>query len=373
MQIEPFKLERFFAKHEFTARYSLSPSDCETFSLRELLGLASPESLALWNELRFSYTESQGHPLLRAEIARLYQSITPSDVVVAVPEEAIFIVMHTLLQPGDHAVVVRPAYQSLYEVARSCGCQVTAWNLRAGPRGWQLDLDQLRRSLTEHTRLVVVNFPHNPTGYLPSRSEFDALVEIARQHDLYLLGDEMYRGLEHDPAARLPATCDLYEKGISLSGLSKSYGLPGLRLGWLATREKPLLERWLTLKDYTTICHSAPSEILAIIALRDAGQILPRNRSIIRDNLIALARFFAAHDDLFTWVEPQGGSVAFPIWTGPVPVEDFCQRVLEERGVLVVPGSLFSFPGSHFRVGLGRRNLAEVLDQLSQFCRAAFA
>jgi len=373
MQIEPFKLERFFAKHEFTARYLLSPSDCETLSLRELLGLASPESLALWNELRFGYTESQGHPLLRAEIAQLYQSITPSDIMVAVPEEAIFIVMQTLLQPGDHAVVVRPAYQSLYEVARSSGCQVTAWNLLLGSQGWHLDPDQLRRSLKEQTRLVVINFPHNPTGYLPSRQEFDLLVAIAREHDLYLLGDEMYRYLEHDPANRLPAACEVYEKGISLSGLSKSFGLPGLRAGWLATREKSLLERWLTIKDYTTICHSAPSEILAMIALRAREEIIRRNRGIIRDNLAALGSFFSAHRDLFTWVEPQGGSVAFPLWTGPAPVEDFCQRILEERGVLIVPGSLFSYPGNHFRVGLGRRNLEEALDQVSQFCRATFA
>jgi aspartate/methionine/tyrosine aminotransferase len=368
MRIEPFKLERFFARHEFTARLLLSPSDCEPLSLRELLGLASPESLALWNELRLGYTESQGHPLLRAEIARLYEAVPPSGILVAVPEEAIFIVMQTLVQPGDHAIVVRPAYQSLHEIARSSGCEVTAWNLAAGPDGWHLDLEELKRSLQAKTRLVVVNFPHNPTGHMPSRREFDALVEIARQHGVYLLGDEMYRYLEHDPAQRLPAVCDVYEKGISLSGLSKSFGLPGLRVGWLATREEALLDRWLTIKDYTTICHSAPSEVLAIMALRAKDAILERNRAIIRDNLAATRAFCAAHADLFTWIEPQGGSVAFPIWKGPVPVEEFCRRILEECGVLIVPGSLFDCPGGHFRVGLGRRNLSEGLAEVSRFC-----
>ena len=357
MRIEPFKLERFFARHEFTAKHLLSASDCEPMSLRELLDLAAPESLALWNQLRLSYTESQGHPLLRAEVARLYQSVSPDDILIAVPEEAIFLLMQSLLEPGDHAVVLTPAYQSLYAVALGSGCAVTRLNLSLGTQGWSLDLDQLERSLTPRTRLLVVNFPHNPTGFLPSHREFDALVRIARERGLYLLGDEMYRFLEHDPAHRLPAVCDVYEKGISLSGLSKSFGLPGLRLGWLAARDAPLLDRCQALKDYTTICHSAPSEVLGIIALRARDAILERNRGIVRDNLAVAQKFFAGHCDLFTWIQPRGGSVAFPIWTGTGPVEDFCQRMLEERGVLIVPGSLFDYPGNHFRIGLGRRTL----------------
>ena len=335
--------------------------------MRELLDLATPESLALWNQLRLSYTESQGHPLLRAEVARLYQSVSPDDILIAVPEEAIFLLMQSLLEPGDHAVVVTPAYQSLYEVALGCGCAVTRLDLSLETQGWRLDLDQLERSLTPRTRLLVVNFPHNPTGFMPSHQEFDTLVRIARERGLYLLGDEMYRFLEHDPAQRLPAVCDVYEKGISLSGLSKSFGLPGLRLGWLASRDAPLLDRCQALKDYTTICHSAPSEVLGIIALRARDAILERNRRIVGDNLAVAERFFAEHADRFTWIQPRGGSVAFPVWRGPGPVEDFCQRMLDERGVLIVPGSLFDYPGNHFRIGLGRRTLPEALAQVHEF------
>jgi aspartate/methionine/tyrosine aminotransferase len=359
MRIEPFKLERFFARHEFSSRYLLSASDCEALSLRELLALASPESLARWTEMRFGYTESQGHPLLRAEVARLYQSIGADQVMIAVPEEAIFVLMHSLLEPGDHAVVLTPAYQSLYEVARAAGCEVTRWDLRPERGAWRLDLDQLERSVNARTRLVVVNFPHNPTGFVPARAEFDAIVEMARRRGLYLVGDEMYRLLEHDPAGRLPPVCDVYEKGVSLSGLSKAFGLPGLRVGWLATHDAGLLDRCQTMKDYTTICHSAPSEVLAIIALQAREQILARSREIVGVNLAAARSFFS---DPFTWLEPQGGSVAFPIRTGPGTVDDFCRRMLAERGVLVVPGSLFDYPGNHFRVGLGRRNLPRVLE-----------
>ena len=364
MWMEPFKLERFFARHEFTARHLLSASDCEALSLGELLALAAPESRALWEDLRFGYTESQGHPLLRAEVARLYGSILPAQVMIAAPEEAIFVLLHSLVGPGDHAVVLTPAYQSLYEVARGAGCDVTRWDLRPEGGAWRLDLDELRRGLTPRTRLVVVNFPHNPTGFIPPRQDFEAIVGIARERGLYLLGDEMYRCLEHDPAARLPPTCEVYEKGISLAGLSKSFGLPGLRIGWLAARDTALLDRCQAFKDYTTICNSAPSEVLGIIALQARDKILDRNREIVARNLAAARRFFSARADRFAWLEPQGGSVAFPVWTGPGAVDDFCHRMLDERGVLIVPGSLFDHPGDHFRLGLGRRSLPEALGAL---------
>jgi len=371
--MRPFRLERYFDLHEFTAHHLLSPSDCETIPLAELLALARPETLELWNGLSLGYTETRGHPRLRAVVARRYESASPDGVMVAVPEEAIFVFMQSLLGPGDRAVVLVPAYQSLHEVARSTGCQVDPWTLRPSGGTWHLDFDELGRLLATPARLIVVNFPHNPTGYLPSREEFDFLVRTAREHGAYLLGDEMYRDLEHDPAARLPATCDAYEKGISLAGLSKSYGLPGLRTGWLATRETALVEQWLAVKDYTTICHSAPGEILAIMGLEAADRLIARNRAIVLDNLAAARAALAAHPRLFAWLAPQGGSVIFPRWTGPAPVEDFCAGLLAREGVMAVPGSLFDYPGGHFRVGLGRRNFPEALAALDRYCRAAFA
>jgi aspartate/methionine/tyrosine aminotransferase len=367
MSISPFQLERYFARHEFTAKYLLSPSDCESLSLRELLQLADADVLALWNELRLGYTESPGHPLLRAEVAQLYQHITPDDVLIAVPEEAIFIAMQTLLEPGDHVVTIFPAYQSLYEVARAIGCEVSPWRLALGADGWQLDLDRLERTLTDRTRLLVLNFPHNPTGFLPSRDEFDAMTEIARRHDLYVFCDEMYRRLEYDPAQRLPSICDLYEKGIALSGLSKTFALPGLRLGWLAMREQALLPQWLSYKDYTTICNGAPSEVLGLIALRAKDAIITRNLDIIRQNLIIAEQFFAEQRDRFFWIRPHAGSIAFPRWTSDTSVEQFCQDVLDQQSVMIVPGSIFDFPGNHFRVGLGRQNFAEALQRVSDY------
>src|SRR3972149_2080054 len=215
MPINPFTLERYFAKYEFSVKYLLSSSDCESLGLGELLQMAKPESRELWETLKLGYTESQGHPLLRAEVAKLYERIPPENVLIAVPEEAIFIAMQSLLAPEDHVIVLSPSYQSLSEIARSIGCQVTPWMLESTPDGWKLDLGQLERSLTTQTRLLVLNFPNNPTGYLPTHREFGAMLGLARKHNLTVFSDEMYRLLESDPALRLPSVAEVYEKGIA--------------------------------------------------------------------------------------------------------------------------------------------------------------
>jgi len=371
--IDPFKLERYFAQFEFKVKYLLSSSDPESLSMEELLQMASSESLMLWKTLKLGYTESAGHPVLRSEASNLYQNITPDDLIISAPEEAIFIAMQTILSPGDNVIVVSPAYQSLYEIARSIGCSVTPWKFELGSNGWQLDIDQLEHSLIAQTRLIVVNFPHNPTGYVPSIAEYGKIVDIARRNGIYLFSDEMYRFLEYDSTKRLPPVCDIYEKGITLSGLSKSFALPGLRMGWLATQEHALIEKWLVFKDYTTICNSAPSEILGIIALRAKEKILNRNLAIIQKNLTLADQFFSKYEDRFKWIRPVAGSVGFPKWLGKGTIEAFCQELLEQKGIMIVPGSIFEFPGSHFRIGLGRMNFGEILDHTDDYLKSRYS
>jgi aspartate/methionine/tyrosine aminotransferase len=369
LNLAPFKLERFFAQYEFKVRHLLSSSDCESLKLPELLALADADALDRWQRLSLGYTESQGDPTLRAEIASQYAGLAADDVIVLVPEEGIYIAMHTLVQPGDHVIAIHPAYQSLYELARARGCALTTWPVLPTAEGtaWRLDLDALAAAITPQTRLLVINFPHNPTGLLPTRAELDALLELARRHDLYVFSDEMYRGLELDPAAQLPAVCTVYDRGISLAGLSKTHATPGLRVGWLATRAPGLMAQWLAYKDYTTICHSAPSEVLALIALRAQAPILQRNLGIIRANVATAAEFFQRQAALFGWAPPQGGSIAFPEWRGPGTADALCQGVLDERGVMLLPGSIFDVPGQRFRLGLGRRSFPEALAQLEQY------
>lgn len=367
MQIAEFSLERYFAKWEFAARHVLGASDVESFSLAELLALADDDAKQRWSSLKLGYTESLGLPALRQEIARLYERVGADDVITfAGAEEGIYIAMHALLGPGDHAVVVWPSYQSLHEVARSTGASVTL--LPLDPCDWSLDLDAVEAAMRPNTRVIVANFPHNPTGSQISVDQLNRLVSIAEQHGAHLFSDEVYRLLEHDSPA-LPAGADCSERALSLGVMSKSFALAGLRIGWIATRDRALFSRLASLKDYTTICSGAPSEILALIALRAKDRVIDRSRAIVRTNLEILHSFFARNEDRFSWVPPRAGSVCFPSLVRG-DVDDFAAALVEREGVLIVPGSQFGFTGNHFRLGYGRRDMSEALDRLEAFVRA---
>lgn len=372
MHIADFALERYFARWEFAVEHLLCASDVEGWAMVDLLALADPEARALWDGLRLGYTESTGHPLLRAEIASLYGAVAADDVLVfAGAQEAIFCLSHALVGPGDHAIVTWPGYQSLYEVARSAGADVTLHELHEAD-GWALDVDRIRRALRPETRLVVVNAPHNPTGMLPTHAEWRELAALCDEAGVHLLADEVYRGLEVDPADRLTAGCDALGRGVSLGVMSKSFAMAGLRIGWLATRDRDLLARCAALKDYTTICSSAPSEVLALIGLRARDRVIARSRAIVEDNLARLDAFFAAWAGTFDWVRPRGGSIGFPRLLADEPIDRFVADLVESEGVLLIPGSVFGHPGNHFRIGFGRTDLPAALDRLEAYAARRF-
>ena len=370
MRIAEFALERYFARWEFAAEHLLCASDVQGVPMADLLALADDETRALWANLALGYTESTGHPLLRGEIAGLYESIDPDELLTfGGAEEAIFCLVNVLVGPGDHVIATWPGYQSLYEIARATGADVTLHELHEST-GWALDLDLLRRQLTPATRLIVVNLPHNPTGMLPDRATYDALVAIAAAAGAYLLIDEVYRGLEFDETDRLPTGADALPRGISLGVMSKAFAMAGLRIGWLASHDRDLLTRVAAFKDYTTICSSAPSEILSIIGLRAKEQILGRSRGILAANLVLLDAFFDDWSDRFAWVRPTAGSIGFPRLTMPgVGIDDFAADLVQAEGVLLLPGSQFGYAGNHFRLGFGRTDLPKALDRLEAFAR----
>ena len=366
MTIREFQLERYFAQWEFTAPYLLSASDCETLSVGELLGLADVPPSEL-SDLRLGYTESQGDPALRTTIASFYSRIGSDDVIVTnAPEEAIFLVMMALLNSGDRVVVQTPCYQSLFELAAYRGCDVRTWPMVETEECWQMDLELLAKLVTEDTRLLIINVPHNPTGYLPSASDFDQILELAARRGLWLFCDEMYRGLEYDLALRLPSAVDHYPRAVSLWGMSKTFGLAGLRIGWLSTQNRELVQSLLRLKDYTTICSSAPSEFLARVALEQAETIIQRNLDIIQSNLRHVHNFMARWTDVFSWHEPMAGSVAFSsLREGSAAA--FCEEVVRGSGVLLVPSTLFDFGDRHMRWGLGRLDFPRGLTALDEY------
>lgn len=366
--MRPFLLERYFARHEFSTRWLLSSSDCESMSVGDLLDL-EPGADRLLRDRWLGYTESLGDPALRESIAEMYGTVGPEGVLVCSgAQEAIFLFMHAALGPGDHLVVHDPCYQSLKEVAASIGAEVTPWPADASA-GWALDPDFLAAAIRPSTRAVVLNCPHNPTGYLMDAERFRAVVALVERHGLHLFSDEVYRGLEHEPATRLPSACDLSERAVSLGVLSKTYGLPGLRIGWAATRCTEVHRRMAALKDYTTICNSAPSEVLAGVALRNRDFLARRSLETVLANLALLDPFFERHADRFEWIRPQAGPIAFPrLRSGDA--DRFCDQVREKSGILLVPGSVFEAGRDHFRIGFGRRNLPEALEALERHLRS---
>ncbi len=365
MKIPPFLLERYFASHEFNVRHLLCASDCESVSIAELFAL-EPGAAERFSRQRLGYAESPGGPALRQAIAALYASTGPEQVLVTSgAEEAIFLFMQAALQPGDRLVVQTPCYQSLAEVARSMGCVVDPWPLREQEGGWTPDLPELRRLLRRRTRALVVNSPHNPTGFQMSLAMFLEVIRLAEERGALLFSDEVYREAEYREEDRLPAACDVSPLCVSLGVMSKSYGLAGLRIGWLAARDARLLERVAALKDYTTICSPAPSEFLAELALRHRQALLRRNLRLLRDNLQVLDAFFARHPQRFSWLRPRAGPVAFPRLKG-AQVEGFCNRLREGSGVLLLPGSVFGDRNSHFRIGFGRADLPEAVARLEE-------
>ncbi|MDJ0698493.1 MAG: aminotransferase class I/II-fold pyridoxal phosphate-dependent enzyme [Woeseiaceae bacterium] len=360
-----FELEVFFAKWEFAARHHLTASDAQSMSLAELLALAEADDRAVFDELWLGYTETQGAPDLRATIATTYDALGAEHIqCFAGAEEGVYVAMRVLLEPGDHAIVIVPNYQAAETVPLDI-CEVTGVPLRED-RNWQLDIDTLRGAVRPNTRLVSINFPNNPTGYIPDQRDFASIVDLCREHDLFLFSDEVYRLLELDDDRRVPQAADVYEKGFSLNVMSKAYGLPGLRIGWIASPDTDALARFNRYKHYLSICNSAPSERLAIIALKARDRILDRNRRILAGNLELLDRFFARHDELFDWRRPDGGCVAFPRYKGPDGVETFCERLVHEAGVLLLPASIYrsdllETPADRFRIGCGRLGLDDGL------------
>lgn len=368
-----FKLETYLAKWEFAARYHMTASDMESMTVAELLALAEPEDRQAFDTMRLAYIETSGTPALREAIAGTYAGLAPEDVLAfAGAEEGIFCAMHALLDKDSHAVVVTPNYQSSETLPLSI-CATTGVALRESET-WALDVDELHVALRPYTKLVLINFPHNPTGKVLDHAIFDAVVKLCRERGIYLFSDEVYRGLERRPELRLPQAAEVYERGLSLNVMSKAYGLPGLRVGWIACRDRALLARMERMKHYLSICNASPSEHLAVIALKARERILARNRALIDRNLADVNAFFDEFADLFDWQVPDGGCIGFPRYKGKDGVESFCRRLAEEIGVVLLPASIYQSaltpaPTERFRIGFGRSYVPEGLAAMRAWLR----
>ncbi len=364
-KLPEFRLETHFSKWEFKARYHMAASDAESMSLQQLLSMATPAEREEFENMWLGYTETFGAPDVRNAITETFTTCNSNDILCfAGASEGIYAANHVILDKDSHAIVVTPNYQS-HESLPMAICQATGVPLDPTDN-WSLDIDRIADAIQPNTRLLTINFPHNPTGSILPLDRYIAMVELCRKHGIYILHDEIFNGLGATGTKHLPFIADIYERGLSLNVMSKAYGLPGLRVGWIACKDHAVLSKMEQLKHYLSICNSGPSERLTKIALNHRTEILQRNCTIVDENLPKWDSFFAKHSELFDWQRPDGSCMAFPRYKGKDGVENFTRHLVEQSGVLLLPGSVYqsvlgSTPDNHFRLGFGRKNLDEGL------------
>lgn len=350
MIIEPFEMERMQSTWENRVGWNLSESGVAPMSLGELLDTDALRDR--FHRLPLGYPQTNGTPELRRAIADLYPGATEEHVLVTNgTAEANFLAAWTLIEPGDEVVILQPNYQQLQGLVRSFGAIVKEAWLREEEQ-WKPDFDALEKAITPKTKLVALCNPNNPTGAVLTPEELDRIAAAAKKADAWLLADEVYRGAELDGETS-PGSWNRYEKTIVCCGLSKAYGLPGLRIGWMVSTPERVAKAW-SYHDYTTICPTATGDFLAQEALRPErrAKILERTRAILRTNLPVLRKWVADRGDVFSMIQPKAGAIAFLRYDLDILSRKLADRAREEKSVLIVPGAQFGMEG-HLRIGFG--------------------
>ena len=369
MRIPPFELERFQSVHEHQVEINLTESGVEPLALGELL---DPDATGALLDQPLAYTQSNGTAELRAAVAATFPGATEEHVLVANGgAEANFVACWRLVEPGDEVVVMQPNYGQVQGLAEGFGALVRSWPLReeraAAPPRWAPDVDELRALVTDRTRLVAICNPNNPTGARLTGPEVAAVCEVAERHGAWVLSDEIYRGAEHD-GVQTPTVWGRTGRAIVTGGLSKAYGLPGLRIGWAVAAQDMAADLWKR-RDYTTIAPSALSDRLARHALAPARRaaLLERTRRTIAGNLRIVGAWLDAHAGNLAWVPPEAGAIGFVRYGHDIGSTALADRLRQTEGVLVVPGDHFGLDG-YLRIGYGGRaaSLREGLARLDR-------
>lgn len=358
MKVETFQLERWMSTWEMKVEFDIAESGIYPLTTNELLAFLPEDQQAATRDhllnLRLGYTEARGTEALRTIIAETYRDTGPDDVLVTTGAiEANYLLFNTLLEPGDHIVTIYPAYQQLYAVAKAIGCDVSLWELTP-ENGFRYDLDALEALVRPNTKLIVANTPHNPTGAMLSDADLRRIYALAESVGAWLLVDEAYRWLDlpgGDPMAQ-PAR-DLGPRGISVGTMSKPFGLPGLRIGWIVAPADVVGQCWAT-RDYISLSPGKLNDYLAQVALTVRDKIVTRNWEIVQANLAAADAWFEEHADLATWTRPRGGLLALMKYDFAVPSREVSDVLASDFSVMLAPGSAFGYEG-YLRIGVGQR------------------
>jgi aspartate/methionine/tyrosine aminotransferase len=346
MRFPTFEMERMQSTWEHRVRYDLSESGVEPLTLGELLELTGVDLAGA----RLGYAEGRGREGTRARVAAIHPGARADDVLITTgTSEANFLVLTTLVERGDEVVVVLPNYMQVHGLARGLGANVREVWLHEDEE-WRLDHDRLAQAVTRRTKLICLCTPNNPTGQILAASDLDQVARLAQRSGAWILSDEVYRGTEHD-GVESPTMWGRFERVIVTGGLSKAYGLPGLRIGWIVAPPERIEMAWAQ-KDYTTIATSTLSERLAEAALAKRDALLVRTRGLLVERWPALEAWASTHGGKLHWTRPRAGAIAFFGYSYDVDSWPFVERLINERGTMVVPGSQF-LTERHFRIGYG--------------------
>ena len=351
MNIKPFAVEEWMNEYEVGARYNIAETCVDSVSLDELFALTGEGKEAFLKDFcarRLTYGDIWGSDGLREGICKLYHTVKPGEVVLTHGAAgANHHVFCSLISPGERVVSIMPTYQQLYSIPASIGADVAIMHLKQ-ENSYLPDLDELKALVTPETKMICINNPNNPTGALMSRELLEQIVEIARSVDAYILCDEVYRHLTQEDGW-CESIADLYEKGISVSSMSKVFSLAGLRMGWIATHDKDALAAFLSHRDYDLISCGMFDDAAASLALRHSDKMIRRNQTIVRENLAILDAWVQEHPH-FYYTKPQAGTTALVCYDFDIPSYDFCKRMYHATGAFVTPGDCFEQPHS-MRIG----------------------
>lgn len=371
MPIRDFELERIQSLYENTVDYNLTESGFHPFSLGELL---DPDQLEEMHKLTLGYGQTNGSIPLRQQIAvQLYPGFDEDNIMVTNgSSEANYLAMHTLLQKGDEVIIMNPNYLQIWGAVEELGCIPKPYHMRS-ENNWAPDLEELKVLLTDRTKMIVVCNPNNPTGYVLTQQEMSDIVAMAQSVGAWIYSDEVYRGAELNYQETVSFQ-QLYDKVMVSGGLSKAYALPGVRIGWLAGPKKEIYNTW-SYHDYTSISTGIVSQYVADIALSEQKRpmILKRNRDMLNKNLEFLKEWISAHGDLFEFIPPQAGGMAFMKYNIDINSTELSTWLREQESVFIVPGDCYGMDG-YIRIGVGERPafLIEGLTKMSNAMKAKF-
>ncbi len=368
MKIEPFGVEQWMNEFENHCEFNLGETCVASLTIAEMLELTGVGTSALDEvlDMKMTYGDITGSERLRSAIAALYDNVTPENVLITHGAIGANKLTHeTLVSPGERVISVQPTYQQHYSIPASYGADVQILTLRKN-NSYLPDLDELRSLVTGNTSVIAINNPNNPTGSVMDAATLTEIGEIAARCGAHVLCDEVYRGTGQSGDGMSTSIADVYDRGISTGSMSKAFSLAGLRLGWMAAPLDVIAAAELH-RDYSTISIGRINDYLATIAMEHADKILERSRSITRTNLAILSDW-VDNEPTISWVKPHAGTTALLSYDADLPSRDFCIRMLDETGVMMVPGSALNVEGS-VRIGYANHEhvLRDGLPHVSKF------